>query len=73
MSGGEGRSRPPLGTQARTVYDYAEEWHDQHGHEGDVWHCAECRRPDGPRSDRSPYGVALEMFFSTDGQPKDPR
>ena len=67
------RPRPPLGTQHRTVYDYAEEWHDQHEHEGDVRLCTVCRRTDVPVSDRSPYGVALRMFFADDGQAKDPR
>ena len=67
------RPRPPLGTQHRTVFDFAEEWHEQRQHQGDVRVCIECRRTDVPVSERTPYGVALRMFFAVDGEPRDPR
>ena len=50
------RPRPRLNTQDRVVFDHADDWHVEQGHEGDVRECAPCR-------EASPYRVGLRTFF----------
>lgn len=53
---------PRLGTQQRTVYDWAAQWHQDAGHDDDVRECAACLS-------ESPYRVALAHILLTGKEP----